>query len=421
MAGRPARGYRHATDAPVPGLTVDTMASQLHELGQALDRVLADGDRIAESLVAMDSHPANRLLADADLTGLTARRWAEATAAISSAWEHYGRFREVVAQANEARGRAERARRRPADADLAELTELLYGPVAGGPDGDPGGQRRLTLADLIARIDADRDAALTVLGSVQAAWAETVPPLDTVDRRLTAAAGMAESVGAGRNRIAALRHEVDRARESVITDPLSARVTDQVPALAERLDTLTGELARLAAVRDGFSARLAALEGVLADVEAAEAAARQSYSTVLELIAASGLATPDDRGSAQLRARIDHLRSLRNTASWEAVAAQQASVDRLAGEILTAARLSLRSVTGLLDRRAELRGRLSAYQAKAARFGLAEDRELSELAATASAELYTAPCDLGSATRALNRYREAVAARTTELHSDGDR
>ncbi|GAA4407776.1 M1 aminopeptidase family protein [Tsukamurella soli] len=348
------------------------MTSRLQELGQALDRVLADGDQIAESLVAMDSHPGIRLLSGVAPTGLTARRWPEAAAAMSAAWQYHGRFREVVEQARELRRRADRPRRRPADADLVELPELLYGPVTGGLGDRPGKDGPLTLADLIARIAVGRDTALGVLTAVQNAWVETMPPLDTVDRRLAEAAVLAESVGTGRNRVVALRRELERAREAVITDPLSARIADPVPALAGRLDALTAELACHAAVRDGFDARLAALDAVLRDVEATEATAPQSYSSVLDTIAAPGLPVPDDRGSAGLRSRIDRLRALRDTASRGALAAEPAAVDRLAGDTHSAALQTLRSVTGQLDRRAELRGRLSAYQAKAAYFGLAE-------------------------------------------------
>jgi hypothetical protein len=74
----------------------------------------------------------------------------------------------------------------------------------------------------------------------------------------------------------------------------------------------------------------------------------------------------------------------------------------------------VRAITGLLDRRAELRGRLEAYQVKAARLGHAEDAELSGLHDEAHEILFTAPCDLPAATRALNRYRQAIQDRTRE-------
>ncbi|MGH3763344.1 MAG: hypothetical protein ACRDTB_37155, partial [Actinophytocola sp.] len=66
---------------------------------------------------------------------------------------------------------------------------------------------------------------------------------------------------------------------------------------------------------------------------------------------------------------------------------------------------------GLLDRRAELRGRLEAYRVKAARLGYAEDLALERLHQRTQELLFTAPCDLPAATRALNRYQQALQHR----------
>jgi len=53
----------------------------------------------------------------------------------------------------------------------------------------------------------------------------------------------------------------------------------------------------------------------------------------------------------------------------------------------------------LLDRRAELRGRLDAYRAKAERLGLAEDLNLAALHKQAHDVLYTRPTDLAAVTK----------------------
>jgi hypothetical protein len=383
------------------------MASRWEQLERALDHAVADGDRIAESVVSMDSHPAVRLLTDGAVTGLTARRWAQARDEMSAVWQCYSAFRAVLDRAIEVRTRVRRARR-PAEVDLAELAELLCGPVS--LDSAAGGAA--TLADLVARIDAGRDTVVRFLDDARAAWAAAVPPLDVVDRRLTGAAVLADTVGAGRNRVAVLRRAVDGARTQLIGDPLSARLTDPVPALAARLDELCAELAGLAALRDGFPMRLAALADIAAEVETNEATARQTYEQVTAKILAPGLPAPDRSGSAVLRARIDRLTALPGTVSWEAVAADADAVDRLAAQTRAATGAALSALTGLLDRRAELRGRLTAYRAKAVRLGFAEDRELAELHDAARSLLFAAPCDLPAATRALNRYRVAVTART---------
>jgi len=87
--------------------------------------------------------------------------------------------------------------------------------------------------------------------------------------------------------------------------------------------------------------------------------------------------------------------------------------DAVARAVLDAQAL-LANLTGLLDRRAELRGRLEAYRAKATGRGHAEDTELVALHRRAHDVLFTAPCDLRAATLAVTRYQRAVLDRTEE-------
>jgi len=76
-------------------------------------------------------------------------------------------------------------------------------------------------------------------------------------------------------------------------------------------------------------------------------------------------------------------------------------------------------MSGLFDRRAELRGRLEAYRVKAARIGFAEDPELEQRHQEAQDLLFTAPCDLAAATRALNRYQQAIQQRDRRPPEEG--
>ncbi|MGW5313524.1 hypothetical protein ACWEQ0_26980, partial [Nocardia thailandica] len=66
---------------------------------------------------------------------------------------------------------------------------------------------------------------------------------------------------------------------------------------------------------------------------------------------------------------------------------------------------------GLLDRRAELRGRLQAYRAKAARLGVSEERDVLAADRIAAGLLTRRPCDLGAVTRAVADYRQIVGER----------
>jgi hypothetical protein len=63
----------------------------------------------------------------------------------------------------------------------------------------------------------------------------------------------------------------------------------------------------------------------------------------------------------------------------------------------------------LEQRRAELRGRFEAYRAKANRLGCAEHSDALALDASLRQLLWTKPCDLGAATRALVAYQRLVS------------
>lgn len=66
---------------------------------------------------------------------------------------------------------------------------------------------------------------------------------------------------------------------------------------------------------------------------------------------------------------------------------------------------------GLLDRRTELKGRLKAYDARAARLGLAEDPDLLSSRRIAAGLLTRKPCDLRGVTQAVADYQQLVSAK----------
>jgi hypothetical protein len=68
-----------------------------------------------------------------------------------------------------------------------------------------------------------------------------------------------------------------------------------------------------------------------------------------------------------------------------------------------------RLAQGLLDRRAELAGRLEVYQTKAARLGLGEDRDLLASSRIAAGLLSRRPCDLREVTRAISDFQQILA------------
>jgi hypothetical protein len=392
------------------------------EVDRALDRLGADSDRIATSLVEMDSHPGHQLLRGATLSGATATRWAETTVAMATLWEQFGTYRGLVDQAREVRAR----RSRPGDEELAELTTLLTEPVVElnseevpierrGLTGPSRTTQRITLDELLSRMKKTFAAVTDVLATAESAWSAAIGRIEPLERELHEVSVLAESVAAGdaavTRSVADLGRDLEAARELVVTDVLTVARADPLPALGTRLGELRTRLAQLDTLRGSVDSRVAALQEVLSDVEAAEITARQTYVAVVEKIANPGLPEPTAEGSARLRPRIAALGELRDSGDWAALSAEVDRLDADAAATLDAARRAVRAVAGLLDRRAELRGRLEAFRVKAARLGYGEDLELERVHKQAQDILFTAPCDLPAATRALNRYQQALQDR----------
>lgn len=389
----------------------------------SLEKLGQDGDRIAESLMAMDSHAGHQLLRGAALTGTSATRWAETSTAMTTLWDQFATYRSFLDRAREVRAR----RSRPGDEELTELTELLGGPVIElnaqhvpierrSLTGPSSVSERITLTELVERMNNTFGQVTEVLAAAEAAWSDTIGQLDTLTDELSATTDLAESVApADRTVIATLnrvRRRIDDLRELALTDMLSLDTgTDPLPPLAVEVTELRIRLASLAEVRDTFDDRLATLDLALSDVEALETTAKQTYAAVLQKVASPGLPLPTDAASRALRVRLRQLAGKRAAGQWPRLAAEAEALADAAATALETARRTLGAMSGLFDRRAELRGRLEAYRVKASRIGFAEDLELERRHQEAQELLFTAPCDLPAATRALNRYQQAIQER----------
>jgi hypothetical protein len=390
-----------------PGLDRD-------EADRALERLSAESDRIAEALVAMDSHPGHQLLRDATLTGVTRTRWLEASTAMATLWEQFEAYRTLLDQAREVRAR----RSRPGQAELDELTHLLTGAVVElnreqipierrGLTGPALTVERISLADLVDRMKAGYAAVTAVLAEADTAASAALRRIDPLETELGSLTALAASLGEDSTALHRIRDTLIDARERVAADPLGFATQDPLAGMENDLAASRTRLAGLADARDSAGDRIAALTARLAEIDTVHQRAGPVTAEVLAKIANPGLPAATDPLPA-LREAVSGLAALRGAADWPRLSARLGELDRAATDALTEATARVEVLTGLLDRRSELRGRLDAYRAKAARLGRAEDLELSALHGQAHDLLYTRPCDLAAATRAVNRYQQAV-------------
>jgi chromosome segregation ATPase len=268
----------------------------------------------------------------------------------------------------------------------------------------------ISVPELMRRMSKSYAQIIDLLTTVDDNWSQVAGKLDPLEAELQIALRLAASLNANRNRVDQIATELAALRETALSDPLSTDAKT-LTALATKLQAVRAELDELAAVRDTFEGRLARLSGQLVDLTETQRQTAEVAALVLAKIADPGLPNLDDR-AADLRIRLDRLRESGRSGRWQQLAGAAEQLEAEVARATTDVRAASSALTGLLDRRAELRGRLDAYQAKARQVGYAEDLELTALHKTAHGVLFTAPCDLAAATVAVNQYRQAITERT---------
>ncbi|WP_192810103.1 hypothetical protein [Actinomadura rudentiformis] len=391
------------------------------DVDRALQDLRDEKERISLALLDLEGHQGHRLLDGAAVTGETARRQAELQSRMTALWSLFDHYGGTLAAAEELRARHSR----PGQAQLAELTRLLTGPSVELPTEEVPIERRtllstptgkkLTLAQVVQRMTPLFEEAAQMVAAVDAVWSELLAALGQVEADRRAVHELAVSLGGPDPELDRLGRELDDLAAAVRTDPLSFEKgghvdTSRLRAASTGLIELRRRLGEAAAFRADSDARIARAAAAVDQVREAEAAARQARDQVLIKIASPVLPDLADR-SAALADRLAALPVLRDARRWSDLAERVGDLERAAATALQQARNDHALITGLLDRREELRGRLDAYRVKAARLGLAEDTELTRRYQEARELLWTSPCDLRKATVTLSGYQQAISSR----------
>ncbi|MCX4093269.1 hypothetical protein [Nocardia sp. alder85J] len=385
-------------------LTVAEIDTELASRGREIDAVTA-------TLLELDKHPGLTLLRGFPPAGTTARRWTPVRQQLDLMWEDFGRVQTILEEA-----RAIRARRhRPTDTERAELTRLLRErPHEVSRTPIPLAQRTLTgpgeqvlfvgIADTLDRMRHTFPAIAEFLDSVDAVNTRVLTGLAPVQAELDRCGGVTAEL----TDIAAAVAEL-LARSG--TDPLSLRpaeVDERITALAERTRREAAGLAELRAMTADWPAALAETRARIEALRTAAAQAARICAEAEERILTAALPRHPDP-------------TVTPTADLNALAAGPATAVTAAGllELRRRVEAATRAVAaaeqlaqGLLDRHSELHGRLTAYQAKAARLGFGEDRDVLSTHRIATGLLARRPCDLAAVTRAVADYQQIIAEKS---------
>ncbi|MVZ99477.1 hypothetical protein F8568_003615 [Actinomadura sp. LD22] len=393
---------------------------------RALARLRDEQERIGAALLELEAHQGYRLLDGAALDGGTRRVQAEVRARMAEVWALFDRYGRTLAEAERLRARHSR----PDRAQLAELTRLLAGPSVELPAEEvplerrtllaaPSGEK-LTLQEVVARMTPLYEDVAKTVAALDTVWSALLARLAEAEAEQRAAAGLLASLGGTDPDLERLTAELAAMAAVVRGDPLALASggradTGRLDTLRTALADVRRDLEEAQRLREGFADRIAGIASVLDALRAAEAEARRARDEVLAKIASPVLPDLPDMSAtlADRLAAVGHPPpgAAARAGGWNDLAGRVADLDRAMRAALDRARRDAEVIRGLLDRREELRGRLEAYRAKAARLGGAEDAELAAIYERARELLWTSPCDLREATVTLSGYQQAITSR----------
>ncbi|BCY12409.1 hypothetical protein [Actinoplanes sp. L3-i22] len=365
-------------------------------------------EAMSRNLVELDQLPARHDLDSTTLTGRTATEWADASVAMGTLWDGFRMLSESIARAQSLR-----TQRRLSDSDRAKFVHEVLGPsILLSTTTVPLAQRGLlgagqitttcSPAELLAAMERSFTVAIDVATRAADAWQRLLPAAGDV------AASLKRARDAGAP--AALLNQADRLlgdlTGTLAGDPLGAdpSVLARVRELIARADA---ERTSAIELRDSLNRRLSAARATADELDQAERAAREARDRV------DGRFPPAQVAAVRplsLRPDLAAVEALAAAGQWALISPRLAKWSREARERLAALAVVRTHNERLLADRDELRGRLSAYQAKALRHGLGEHARLSPLADRARTLLHTAPCELEQARTAVNAYQELLTA-----------
>jgi hypothetical protein len=367
------------------------------EVDRELESRTKEVDAMSATLLELENHAGLAHVRLYPPAGVTAQRWAVIEQSLAQLWQDLGRMSSILESARMVRAR----RSKPDDDDLVELTNLLRErtlevsrqpiPLA---QREFGGIREAVeyvgLADTAERMDAAYPAVVEFLDSVERINSLVAEKLAPTQKRL-------DAVGAAGPK------EMSELLQVSATDPLSLSTRDiehRVTVIADTVERQATELAELAEIRANWADTVAATNQLLDALQQAGTRATQIRGQAVEIVLAGPFPQRADE-EAELRAELQSLTSPDPKALL--------SLRHRIGAAMRAAHQEEELAQGLLDRRNELKGRLTAYQAKAARLGLGEDRDLLACSRIAEGLLSRQPCDLRAVTRAVSDFQQLIA------------
>ncbi len=372
-----------------------TFTLSAHNVSESLLFFESSIAHIRTSLTELELSPSYLMLTDANPGGETARRYGKAAKEANDLWPltNGAGYQVEAARAyiEEYGSKGKHGHK------IVEMLQERFGVVLGASSRPIS----ITVPEALDRIHVLFSGVQAGIDEIDALWAALLP-------RVKAATETVEELQVAADRLGIVEPLIGRTRalaldlaDRLTSDPLSVTAADG-PALDVKVNDAITQVATARSGHDNLAKDLVRAAQLVANLRVLRSRAESARETTLEkIVEPSGLIrVPSGQiidGPEGLASRLEKINGTGDDQEW----IQRRSV--LDMWLRTATKLNEQleraeaANKGPLEKRDELRGRLQAYQAKAAGMGHAEDLELMGRFEDARSVLYTSPTDLSVA------------------------
>lgn len=379
---------------------------ELDDIDELLQRYSAAEHRIGANLHDLEMNSAYQILTTDRLSGITGRRLNPALSASPTLWEMFTELQATLDRARVLRGSGNRVKASIRE----ELAQILKGPsvrlettTTTFAERDllsaSSSDRRLSIEAMLSKMRLAYEPIRNGVAQVEDILRNLLPRIDAADTNLDRAEDQARELGVSPRDLHTARRRLADLRRRATSDPLSipSNAGDEIERLVH--DSAT-EIAAASRSRDQLQGDLSETTDLLNEIRdlrlRAERAGEEARAKIVNPMGLVRVPSADAiDGPNGLATRLAPIVGSR--APWQELRQQiddwTGRAKRLRDQLVRAEGANSRD----LRRRSEMRGLLSAYRAKMAGLGYAQDLVLTEMADEAHNELFTAPVDLGRA------------------------
>lgn len=392
---------------------------ETREIDMRLQRYTAAEHRIGANLQELAQHSVYQLLTTDVLAGATAKALRSVSDANPNLWQLFTHLGTALDGARKIRGtgtrignddRSELAKRLNTASVLIVSEDIPLGERS--LTGESTQQEHMSIEGLIDRMSSLYEPVRDVVTQAEKVLRETLPRLNSAEATVIRLRKDALALRVDTISLDRIDETIARIRDLSLTDPLSIPVNAR-RSFDDAIHAASATITGARASHDELASDIAGASDLLDQCRDLIAQATSHHSESLSKVSKPiGLRRPPSvdaiDGDRGLATKLEPI--LSSPQSWQSI---RRGLDGWL-DIATRLRDQLLRVVEAnkdpLDKRDELRGRLSAFRAKMVAIGFSEDLVLRDISAEAHNELFTSPTDLVRAERLVTEFGNRLAA-----------